>query len=259
MMALFITLFSAMGLAGAQHSIHTEVVKYKQGDKMLKGYLAYDSSQKKKRPGVLVFPEWWGLNDYAKQRARQLADMGYIAFAVDMYGNGTVAANPQEASSFAGKFYGDRQLMRQRAAAALEVLKNNSLADNDRLAAIGFCFGGSCALELARSGADLIGVVSFHGGLATPNPADAKNIKGSVLVLHGGDDTHVKKEDLMAFWKEMQDSGADWEINIYGDAVHSFTNPAAGNDKSRGSAYNEKAATRAWSAMQTFFKEIFKE
>jgi dienelactone hydrolase len=247
---------AAFGLMG-QNSVKTEEIEYKDGDTVLKGFLAYDSSQQGQRPGVVVVHEWWGLNDYARSRARQLAQMGYAAFAVDMYGNGMVARDAGEAAKLAGQIYQDRHLMRKRVAAGVEVLKSQTVTDPDKLAAIGFCFGGSTVLELARSGADLKGFVSFHGGLSTPQPAGSGAIKGAVLVLHGADDPHVKTSDVLAFQEEMRKAGADWQMNIYGNAVHSFTNPAAGNDNSRGSAYNKKAAERSWKAMQLFFTEIF--
>ncbi len=243
--------------SGAIAEIKTEVIEYRQGDTVLEGFLAYDASVTGRRPGVLIVHEWWGLNDYARDRAKQLAGMGYMAFALDMYGKGVLAQNPQQAAELAGRFYKDRQLMRSRAAAGLEVLKSQYLTDTTRLAAIGFCFGGSTVLELARSGAELNGFVSFHGGLSTPNPGDAANIQGEVLVLHGGDDPHVPMKDVMAFWKEMREADVKWQMNIYGGAVHSFSNPAAGNDISSGAAYNESAAKRAWRDMQQFFKEIF--
>ncbi len=255
---VFLFLFSAVfGLMG-QGSVRTEEIEYNDGAAILKGYLAYNPNQQGKRPGVLVVHEWWGLNDYARLRAKQLAEMGYVAFALDMYGKGAVAKDAQEAAKLAGQFYQDGALMRERAAAGLAVLKSQAAVNPEKLAAIGFCFGGTTVLELARSGADLKGFVSFHGGLNTPDPDDAKKIRGSVLVLHGADDPHVKTEDVLAFQDEMRNAGVDWQMNIYGNAVHSFTNPAAGNDNSRGSAYNEKAAERSWKAMQLFFREIFK-
>ncbi len=148
--------------------------------------------------------------------------------------------------------------MRRRADAGLEVLRKYPLTDTKRIAAIGYCFGGGVVLEMARAGNDIAGVVSFHGDLSNPNPADAKNIRASVLVLHGADDPFVKREQVDAFWDEMKKTSADWQVNIYSGAVHSFTNPASGNDPSKGIAYNEKAARRAWSAMKMFFGEIFK-
>ncbi|MBN2366271.1 MAG: dienelactone hydrolase family protein, partial [Calditrichaeota bacterium] len=178
------------------------------------------------------------------------------AFSLDMYGDGKIAKDADEASKLAGKFYQDRQLMRNRAAAGLEVLKSQDITDTLKLGAIGFCFGGTTVLELARSGADVDAIVSFHGGLQTPHPEDATNIKGSVLVNHGADDPYVKTEEVLGFQDEMRQGNVDWQMNIYGDAVHSFTNPAAGSDKSSGAAYNEKAAERSWKAMQVFFREI---
>jgi len=148
--------------------------------------------------------------------------------------------------------------MRARANAGLEVLKKHPLTDVNRIAAIGYCFGGTVVLEMARSGAELAGVVSFHGGLSTPNPSDAKNIKGKVLVLHGADDPAVPPDQVIAFQDELRKAGVDWQMVSYGGAVHSFTNPEAGNDPSRGAAYNEKADKRSWEAMKTFFGEIFK-
>lgn len=237
--------------------MHTESIEYRQGDTVLEGYLAYDDASTRVRPGVLVVHEWWGLNDYAKKRAGQLAQLGYIAFAADIYGKGIRPKDPQEAGAVAGRFKNDRGLLRLRAGAALDILKNQKLTDPKRVAAIGYCFGGTAVLELARSGADVAGVVSFHGGLATPHPEDAKNIKGSVLVLHGADDPHVPPEEIAAFQDEMRKARIDWQMNIYAGAVHGFTNPATGNDPSKGAAYNEKADKRSWEAMKVFFDELF--
>jgi dienelactone hydrolase len=240
-------------------AIRTEVVTYYQGDVKLVGYLAYDETVKGPCPAVLVIHEWWGVNDYVKKRADQLASLGYIAFAADIYGNGTVAADPQEAGALAGKFRnGDRKLLRERANAGLQVLLNHPLADKQRIVAIGYCFGGTTVLELARSGAPLAGVVSFHGGLDTPNPADAKNIKARVLVLHGADDPNVPAAQVAAFAEEMRTAKVDWQMIAYGGAVHSFSNPASGSDPSKGVAYNEKADKRSWEHMKVFFAEIFR-
>ncbi len=251
---LFTMVFTVLGQSG----IETRVIEYKHGDTVLEGYLAYDGSIEGKRPGILVVHEWYGNNDYSRMRARQLAEMGYVAFALDMYGKGVIAKNAEEASKLAQPFYEDRQLMRDRAAAGLDVLLSQEMTDQEKIGAIGFCFGGTTVLELARSGADVDATVSFHGGLQTPHPEDAKNIKGSVLANHGADDPYVKREEVLAFQDEMRNANVDWQMNIYGNAVHSFTNPAAGNDNSTGAAYNEKAARRAWKAMQIFFDEILK-
>lgn len=248
-----------MSVSPAWGAVRTEAVNYKQGDTKLVGYLAYDDTLKGARPAVLVIHEWWGLNDYAKRRTEQLASLGYIAFAADIYGNGIVARDPQEAGALAGKFRGgDRKLLRERAIAALQVLRVHPLADKQRMAAIGYCFGGTTVLELARSGAALAGVVSFHGGLDTPNPDDARNIKAMVLVLHGADDPNVPAPQVLAFQEEMRKAKVDWQMVSYGGAVHSFTNPASGSDPSRGVAYNEQADKRSWEHMKVFFAEIFK-
>lgn len=245
--------------ASAYGELRTEVVEYTHGDTVLEGYLAYDDAVEGKRPGVLVVHEWWGLNPYIKKRAEQLAGLGYIAFAADIYGKGKRASTSEEASALAGVYNKDRHLMRSRAQAALEVLRNHSLVDAGRLAAIGYCFGGTTVLELARSGAALAGVASFHGGLSTPYPEDAVNIKGKVLAMHGADDPFVNAEQVAVFQEEMRKAGVDWQMILYGGAVHSFTNPASGNDPSKGVAYNEKADRRSWEAMKLFFKEIFGE
>jgi dienelactone hydrolase len=247
-----------VGLVGAEAKLHTESIEYRQGDTVLKGYLAYDAALKGKRPGVLVVPEWWGLNLYAKGRAEELAMLGYVAFAVDMYGSGVVAKTREEAGALAGAVRNDRQLMRDRVRAALAVLREQKQTDPKRIAAIGYCFGGTTVLELARSGADVAGVVSFHGGLDTPDPADAKNIRCKVLVLHGADDPHVPTGQVLAFQDEMRNAAVDWQMNFYGGAVHGFTNPANGSDNSTGVAYNESAARRSWEAMKLFFLEIFR-
>jgi len=254
-----IALLLLLGVQGrAQAQLHTEVVEYKHGDTLLEGYLAYDDGITGKRPGVLVVHEWTGLGPYVKMRAEQLAKFGFVAFGIDMYGKGIRPKTPEEAAKQAGIYRADRPLMRARANTGLEVLKQHALVDSKRTAAIGYCFGGGTVLELARSGADMTGVVSFHGNLDTPNPADAKNIKAKVLVLHGADDPFVTREQVLAFQDEMRRGGVDWQMVIYGGAVHSFTNPESGSDPSKGVAYNEKADRRSWEAMKLFFEEIFK-
>ena len=245
--------------AGARAEIHTETIEYKQGDTVLEGYLAFDPAVAGKRPGVLVVHDWMGQGPFSKSRAEALAKLGYVAFAADIYGKGVHPANPKEAGETASKYKSDRKLMRERVQAALDVLKGQTNVDPTRIGAIGYCFGGTCVLELARSGADVAGVVTFHGGLDTPTPEDAKQIKGKVLVLHGADDPFVKPSDVAAFEDEMRKAAVDWQIVFYANAVHSFTNPAAGTDNSKGAAYNAKADARSWEAMKTFFNEIFPE
>ncbi len=254
--AMLLLLFVA---ADARAALRTEVVEYRQGGTVLEGYLAYDDAIAGKRPGVLVVHEWMGLNAYAKRRAEQLAGLGYVAFAADIYGKGVRAGDAKEAGALAGKYRGDRPLLRARAAAGLDVLRKNPMVDPGRVAAVGYCFGGTTVLELARSGADLSGVVSFHGGLDTPTPGDARNIKGKVLALQGADDPFAPAAQVAAFEDEMRKGGADWQLVLYGGAVHGFSNPDGGSDNSKGYAYNEKADRRSWDAMKAFFAEIFKQ
>ena len=239
-------------------AIHTETVEYKQGDATLEGFVAYDDAIQGKRPGVLVVHQWMGLTDYEKHRAEMLAQLGYVAFCADIYGKGVRPQNTAEAGAQAGKYKNDRQLLRARVNAGLDALRQQPLADPDRIAAIGYCFGGTTVMELARSGADIGGVVSFHGGLDSPDPEDGKNIKCKVLVCHGADDPFRCRQDLAAFEDEMRKANVDWQLIKYGGAVHCFTQPMAGNDNSKGAAYNEKADKRSWEAMKQFFAEIFK-
>jgi dienelactone hydrolase len=254
---LLVLLLSAVTPAMAK--LITQTVEYKQGDTVLEGYLAYDDSFQGKRPGVLVVHEWYGLGKHAKTKAEELAKLGYVALAADIYGKGIRPQTNEEAAKIAGEYRsGDRKLLRARAQAGLDELKKQPLVDPNQTAAIGFCFGGTTVLELARSGADVSGVVSFHGGLNTPNPQDAKNIKAKVLALHGADDPFVPLEEVKAFQEEMRQAKVDWQYVSYGGAVHSFTNPEAGSDNSKGAAYNLSADRRSWQAMQDFFKEIFK-
>jgi dienelactone hydrolase len=250
------TLLLMTTILASRAAIHTELVDYKQGDTTLEGYLAYDDSITGKRPGVLVVHQWLGLTDYEKHRAEQLAALGYVAFCADIYGKGNQPKNVQEAGALAGKYKNDRALLRARVNAALDVLEKNEFMDTKRVAAIGYCFGGTTVIELARGGAELNGVVSFHGGLDSPVPADGKNIKCKVLVLAGADDPFQKPEDLTAFESEMRDSKVDWQIVFYGGAVHAFTQPNPGFVNA-GAKYNEKADKRSWEAMKQFFAEIF--
>ncbi|MGO8765596.1 MAG: dienelactone hydrolase family protein [Limisphaerales bacterium] len=240
-----------------QAAIHTETVDYQDGGTTLEGFLAYDDSISGKRPGVLVVHQWHGVTDYEKMRAQQLAQLGYIAFCADIYGKGIRPQTPQDSGAEAGKYKNDRKLLRERVNAGLEQLKQNPLVDASRLAAIGYCFGGTTVLELARSGAPLNGVVSFHGGLDSPNPADGKNIKCKVLVLAGADDPFQSAENLTAFQNEMRNSGVDWQMVSYGGAVHAFTQPDVDKENLNGAKYNEKADKRSWQAMKDFFAEIF--
>ena len=238
-------------------AIKTQEVEYQQGQTKLKGFLAYDDAVQGKRPGVLVLPEFWGLNEYAKHRAEMLAGLGYVALAADLYGDGHTTEAAQEAGKLSGELKHNRPLLRERANAGLEQLKKSEMVDPQKLAAIGYCFGGTSAIELARSGADVKAVVTFHAGLDSPTPADGKNIKGSLLVCHGGDDMFSSEKDIDAFKQEMREHHVDWQMHEYGGAVHSFSNPGADKHGIPGVAYNARADARSWQDMQTFFTELF--
>ena len=259
MHALRFAVTAALGLlvTTARAEIVTRTVEYKQGDAVLEGLVAYDTAGPARKPGVLVVPDWMGVTADSRKKVERLAAMGYVAFAADIYGKGVRPASGKEAGPLAGKYKGDRKLLRARVVAAYDELARQPNVEASRIAAIGYCFGGTTAIELGRAGAPAIGIVSFHGGLDSPAPADGKNIKGKVLALHGADDPFVPAADLAAFEQEMRSNGVDWQLVKYGDAVHSFTNPAAGNDKSKGNAYDARADRRSWKAMEDFFAEIF--
>lgn len=241
----------------AQAKLVTKTVEYKDDGMVCKGYLAYDDAIRGKRPGVLVVHEFYGLNDFAKKKAEEVAGLGYVALAADMYGKGLVTTDRKEAGKHASELRSTPPLLRARAQAALKILADNPLVDPKRLAAIGFCFGGTTVLELAYSGADLKGVVSFHGGLLKPNPEEVKGAKAAILVLHGADDPHIKAEEIAAFQEGMRQGGADWQMVFFGGTVHSFMNPEAGSDKASGVAYDPRSAKRSWQYLKDFFKEIF--
>lgn len=241
----------------AEAKVVTQTVEYEQGGVVLEGYLAYDEALSSLRPGVLIVHAWKGITDYERGRAQQLAELGYVAFCADIYGKGVRPADSQAAGEQAGKFRADRPLLRARAQAGLDTLKALPQVDPARVAAIGYCFGGGTVLELARSGAPLAGVASFHGNLDTPLPAPPGAVQCKVLVLHGADDPHVTADSVAAFAAEMRAAGADWQLVMYGGAVHSFSDPGAGDDPSKGAAYNAAADRRSWQAMLDFFDELF--
>ncbi|MEI7534058.1 MAG: dienelactone hydrolase family protein [Verrucomicrobiae bacterium] len=253
---LILSLLAVACAISAQAKLVTKTIEYKQGDTTLEGYLAYDDSFSGKRPGVLIVHQWMGLTDYEENRAAMLANLGYVAFCADIYGKGIRPQNYKDAGAEASKYKTDRALLRLRVNVGLDELKKCELVDTQRVAAIGYCFGGTTVIELARSGAELNGIVSFHGGLDSPTPADGKNIKCKVLVCHGADDPFEKAEDLAAFEKEMRDADVDWRLIKYGGAVHSFTQPMA-NGSLPGAKYNARADKRSWTDMKSFFAEIF--
>ena len=245
-------------LSQAAAEIKTQVVEYKDGDVTLQGFVAWDSAKADQAmPGILVVHQWMGLTDYEKGRCRQLAELGYVAFALDVYGKGIRPNNPQDAAKQAGIYKTDRELYRRRLNLGLDQLKAQTAVSKNQIAAIGYCFGGTGVLELARSGAEISGVVSFHGGLDSPQPEAGKNIQCRILVCHGADDPFVPAKDIEAFKSELNAAKVDWQMDIYSGAVHSFTQPMAGHDNSRGAAYNAKADMRSWTAMNSFFGELF--
>lgn len=238
----------------------TREITYSTDTTEMQGYLAYDSSIEGRRPGIVVVHEWWGHNEYARKRARMLAELGYVALAVDMYGEGKTADHPSEAGKFAGAVMQNLDAAKARFLAALNVLKEQDVTDSTQLGAIGYCFGGGVVLHMARMGIDLEGVVSFHGSLGTETPADSGDIKAGILVCHGAEDPFVKPETIEAFKNEMDSAGADYKFISYPGAVHSFTNPAAdsvGKAHDLPLAYNESADRKSWEDMKQFFDRIF--
>lgn len=245
----------------AQAAVVGKEVTYKAGETNLKGYLAYDDATTQPRPGVLVVHEWWGHNEHARNRARMLAQAGYIALAVDMYGDGKQASHPKEAGEFASAVRSNLPLAQQRFNAGIDLLKSNPLTDKTKLAAIGFCFGGSVVLEMARQGVDLKGVASFHGGLNTDHPANKGAVKAQILVMTGADDPMAKPEAVDEFKQEMKAAGAKFNVVSYKGVKHSFTNPDAdklAKEFNLPLAYNAKADKASWKQLLKFLKRIFK-
>lgn len=252
------TLVLGLVIARPAHAkVHGKLVEYKDGDTVLEGYLAVDDAAKGKRPGILVVHAWMGIDDNVKKHTDLLAQLGYVALAADIYGKGVRPKDKDEAGKLAGKYKGDRTLLRQRVTAGLTELTKQTNVDVAKTAAVGYCFGGTTVLELARSGAQIAGVVTVHGGLDSPTPADGKNIKAKVLVLHGAADPYSKPADVAAFQKELTDAKVDWQFDQFGGAVHCFTDPTAGSDAAQGCAYDAAADKRSWTAMKAFFDELF--
>jgi len=243
-------------------AVKGEEVQYRDGGVVMKGYLAYDDAVKGKRPGILVVHEWWGQNEYARKRARMLAELGYTAFALDMYGNGKTADHPDTAGKFSSEVRKNLSLMTERFNAARRVLAAHKTVDPKRIAAIGYCFGGAVALDMARQGADLAAVVTFHGDLTTDHPAQPGKVKARLLVLTGADDPFVPAASVAAFKKEMDAAGANYRVISYPGAKHSFTNPDAdvfGKKFSLPLAYNAAADKASWQEAQKFLAEVLKK
>lgn len=258
LLALFLLTFS-LGLAHAAN-VHSEEVTYTDNGMTLQGYLAYDASADGPRPGVLVIHEWWGHNEHAREQARRLAALGYTALAVDMYGDGRLADHPDDARTFAMAIRQNQALMEVRFNAARKFLEQHAKTDAGRTAAIGYCFGGSVVLEMARAGSDLAAVASFHGALATQNPAQSGRVNSRVLVLHGNDDPMVPAEQVENFKKEMDAAGVDYHFVGYDGATHSFTNPGADEAARRFDmpvGYNADADQASWAELERFLAETF--
>lgn len=259
LMILLVSLmaYASIGATSSFGAVRLDPVEYKLGQTTYKGFVAFDDAASGKRPGVLVVHEWWGCNEYAQTRARMLAELGYVAIAVDMYGAGQTTTSPEEAGKLAGAVYADPKAMRALINGWLGVLKARPEVDPSRTGAIGYCFGGATVLELARSGADVGAVVSFHGNLATQSPAGPGQVKARVLVCNGADDPFIPAEDPAKFKAEMKAAGADYAFIDYGGTVHSFTNKAVDAFNIPGAKYNEQADRRSWAAMKALFEESF--
>lgn len=258
MLVLFLLslLFSFTAQGPALGALKTEEVLYKQGKTVLRGHLAYDDAVEGKRPGILVVHEWWGLNDHAKSKAEALAREGYIALALDMYGDGRVTEHPKEAGEWSGYIRQSFSIGKERFMAAYDLLRSHRLTDPKRMAAIGYCFGGFVVLSMALDGIDLRAVVSFHGSLPLER-VEPGTIKASILVCHGGNDPLVKSEQILEFKENLKYAQADWQFVTYGGAKHSFTNPQADSHGMEALGYNKTADQRSWRDMGGLFREVF--
>ena len=250
---LVLTFFSL----AVQAEVLTENVTYEIDGEEFTGYLAYDGSFTGNRPGVLVVHEWWGLSDYERRRARMLAELGYVAFAVDMYGSGKHTDKAEQAKAWMQEVTTDVEWWRERAMKGVEILRGNKLVDADKVAAIGYCFGGGTVLQMAYGGADIQGVVSFHGSLPIASDEDLARTKTRLLVLHGNADPFVPAEMAAEFQKKLETGDVDWQMISYGGVRHSFTSPEADERGMEALKYDADADRRSWGAMQLFFREIF--
>jgi len=237
--------------------MHTETIEYQHGDTTMEAYVVWDDSIKGARPGVLVAHDWTGRREFAMSKAEEIAKQGYVGFALDVYGKGVFGDDGDVAknSGLMGPLAEDRNLLRGRMKAALDAIRTLDVVDSNKIGAMGYCFGGMCVLELARSGADALGVISIHG-IFSPGTVANADVSAKVLCLHGHDDPMVPPEQVLAFEVEMSESGADWQVHAYGGTMHAFTNPAA-NDPGFGTVYNPDADRRATQSIKNFFDEIF--
>lgn len=239
--------------------IQNRLIEYNDGNVVLEGMMAWDDSvpgPRPPRPGILVSHAWGGRGDFEDGKANGLAGLGYVAFSLDLYGKGIRGSNAEENGALMQPFLDDRAMLQKRLLLSLTTLREQVQVDSTNVAAIGFCFGGLCVLDIARTGEDLAGVVSFHGLLGAPGNTDGNSIRAKVLAFHGWDDPMGTPKDVVAFSKEMTAMGADWQLHAYGNTMHAFTNPAA-NDKVSGTVYDAAADRRSWIAMQNFLQELF--
>lgn len=236
-------------------AIQTLDIDYRHADTLLSGFLAYDDAHTQPRPAVMISHAWAGRDAFVCDKAHRLAELGYTAFALDMYGKGVLGNDPEENGKLMQPFMADRGLLQGRITAALETVRGLPQVDRSRVAAMGFCFGGLCVLDLARTGADLRGVVSFHGLFVPPGNTAGGKIRAKMLVLHGYDDPMAPPEQVLALSRELTEASADWQIHMYGNTMHAFTNPLA-NDPSFGTVYGPAADRRSWQSMQNFLAEV---
>ena len=237
-------------------AIQNRLVDYHDGDVVLEGMLAWNDAIEGPRPGVLLSHAWGGRGDFEDGKANALAELGYAAFALDLYGKGVRGSGPEENAALMQPFLDDRAMLQQRMLASVDTMREQDPVDAGKLAAIGFCFGGLCVLDLARTGADLAGVVSFHGLFAAPGNTEGNTIRAKVLALHGWDDPMATPDNVLALSKELTEMGADWQLHAYGNTMHAFTNPEA-NDTQMGTVYDASADRRSFRSMQNFLEEIF--
>ncbi len=237
-------------------AIQTKQIEYRDGDILLEAYMAYDDSSSDQRPGVLISHAWGGRGEHEESKAERLAELGYVGFALDLYGKGVLGSDPKQNQALMQPLLDDREMLQRRMQLALGIIRKQKEVDGERVAAMGFCFGGLCVLDLARTGADILGAASFHGLFSAPGNTGDNKISAKVLVMHGWDDPMATPEQVLSLAEELTSMDADWQIHAYGNTMHAFTNPAADN-ADMGTVYNEDADRRSWQSLQLFLAEIF--
>jgi dienelactone hydrolase len=237
-------------------AIQMKQIEYRDGDILLEAYMAYDDSSSDQRPGVLISHAWGGRGEHEESKAERLAELGYVGFALDLYGKGVLGSDPKQNQALMQPLLDDREMLQRRMQLALGIIRKQKEVDSERVAAMGFCFGGLCVLDLARTGADILGAASFHGLFSAPGNTGDNKISAKVLVMHGWDDPMATPEQVLSLAEELTSMDADWQIHAYGNTMHAFTNPAADN-ADMGTVYNEDADRRSWQSLQLFLAEIF--